>query len=311
MIEFTAYALRQLFPKAPQAVLDNLLANQDVLARAGVNHTRQRLAYCLANVEHETGGFSIPNLTENIRYTAEGAARIWPSRFKSAADVRAKYGTAPGWQLRMFDDVYGNRMGNRPGTNDGSAFIGRGGPQITGRDGYREVGLRCGLDLVSFPESACRPQHQAAVIAGFIDWKRLNAKADLGDFPGYVKIWNGGRIGMADRQAQLAGNDPILARLQNVATIKPVANGLPGSPPTKDPPKEVVNEATKKERAARAGGVAGAGTGGVSKATTEQPTKTFTHTFIEWTAIGVGVAVVVLAVILIARKKALIKSNWF
>jgi putative chitinase len=47
-----------------------------------------------------------------------------------------------GWQQRAFDDIYGKRMGNRPGTRDGSRFIGRGGPQVTGRDGYAEVGKR-------------------------------------------------------------------------------------------------------------------------------------------------------------------------
>ncbi|WP_441229390.1 hypothetical protein AB7828_03400 [Tardiphaga sp. 215_C5_N2_1] len=34
-----------------------------------------------------------------------------------------------------------------------------------------------------------------------------------------MKAWNGGTNGLADRKSLMAGNDPILARLQNVASI--------------------------------------------------------------------------------------------
>ena len=316
-IELTADGLRAIFPKAPQPIVDAFVTHQDELTRDGVNHTRQRLAFALANAEHETGGFTIRNLTESIAYTAERAAQIWPSRFPGgAAQVRSKYGTGAGWQLKMFDDVYGSRMGNRPGTSDGSTFIGRGAPQITGRDGYKNVGQRCGLDLVATPTLACAAEHQAAILSGFIGWKGLNAKADLGDWKGYVKAWNGGHIGMADREARLAGNDPVIARLANVERIKPVAKALPGAPPTPAPPKDVVDEATKKERAAvkvGAGSTTAGGAGEVTKASTEQPAAPppFLSPLVTWSLIGAGVAVVLVATILIARKKAIIKANWF
>ena len=50
-------------------------------------------------------------------------AAVWPRRFKGAATVQAKYGTAPGWQLKASDDTYGNRIGcgTEPcGEKDGS-----------------------------------------------------------------------------------------------------------------------------------------------------------------------------------------------
>jgi hypothetical protein len=118
--------MRQIFPRAPQAVLDAFVAKQSVLDAAGITHTRTRLTYFFANIEHESDGFTIPNLTENTRYTAERMVQVWPNRFPSAAAVRAKYGAADGWQLKAFDDIYGNRMGNRPGSHDGSTYIGRG-----------------------------------------------------------------------------------------------------------------------------------------------------------------------------------------
>jgi len=61
-----------------------------VLDAAGITHTRTRLAYFFANIEHESGGFTIPSLTENTRYTAErmadaviGYVQIMLGRFSS------------------------------------------------------------------------------------------------------------------------------------------------------------------------------------------------------------------------------------
>lgn len=227
MLKLSPESMRQIFPNAPQAVLDAFVAKQDVLTKAGVNATRQRLAYFFANIEHECGGFTIRNLTENINYTAERMAAVWPNRFPSAGAVRAKFGTSPGWQLKAFDDIYGNRMGNRPGTSDGSRYIGRGGPQVTGRDGYTEVGRRAGLDFVTSPELASRHDMQPEICAAFWTWKNLNAKADAGDFLGLVKLWNGGTNGLADRKQLMAGNDPVIRKLASVDDLGPVLATLP------------------------------------------------------------------------------------
>lgn len=213
MIEVSSQSWRQIFPKAPEAVIAAFAAGADDLVKAGVLAARTRLAYFCANVEHECDGFTIPNLTENINYTAARMAEVWPNRFSSAAAVQAKYGTASGWQKKAFDDIYGNRMGNRPGTHDGSTFIGRAGPQITGRDGYEAIGRLIGIDLVNRPTLATDPALQPRICAAFWTWKGMNAFADRDDFIGCVKAWNGGTNGLADRRTRMAGNDPIIARL--------------------------------------------------------------------------------------------------
>lgn len=218
---------RALFPKAPDAIIAAFVAQAAILDEAGITATRTRLAYTLANVEHECGGFTIRNLTENINYTAERMAEVFDTRFADAAAVRRRFGTAKGWQLKAFDEIYGGRMGNRPGTDDGSRYIGRGCPQITGRDGYAEVGRRCGLDLVEEPALATLPQHQPAILAAFCQWKTILRWADRGDFPRFVQIWNGGENGMADRRERLAGNDPIISRLRSVTAILPVLDRVP------------------------------------------------------------------------------------
>lgn len=216
MIRLTAAALRAIWPRAPQPVIDAFIEKQSLLGDAGITERRNRLAICLAQLDHETNGFQIANLTENINYTAARAAQIWPSRFRSAADVRAKFGTSPGWQKKMFDNVYGNRMGNRPGTNDGSKYIGRGGPQITGRDGYRNVGRIAGLDLEGNPELATRHDLQPDIAVGFWKWKNLNAVADKLGLRGVTKIWNGGYIGMADRELRYTKANRVLMGLEGI-----------------------------------------------------------------------------------------------
>lgn len=315
-IRLTIADMRAIFPKAPQDILDAFVAKQDaVLTPAGINHTRQRLKYFFANIEHECGGFTIPGLTENINYTASRMAAVWPSRYKSASAVVAKFGSAPGWQAKAIDVIYGDRMGNRPGTRDGSTYIGRGGPQWTGRDGYSECGKRTGLPAVEQPSAVAGHAVQPEICAAFWDWKKLNAKADVGDFIGAVKLWNGGTNGLADRQSLMKGNDPIIDRMKNVEAIESVVNKLPGKPPTPTPPKEVVDEATKKERAARnaaaGAGAAGAGNEGAKSTGTVAPDKAPASSHVAYAVIGVAVVIAVVATVLIARKKAAVVANWF
>ena len=248
-IKLTAEAVRAIFPRAPQAVVDAFVAKQDVLTKAGINATRTRLAYFFANIEHECGGFTIPNLTESLAYTATRMAQVWPNRFKSPAAVQAKYGAGKGWQQKAFDDIYGNRMGNRPGTSDGSTYIGRGGPQWTGRDGYAALERLTGLPAVMNPAIASKLEMQPEICAAFWTWKNLNRLADANDFLGCVKAWNGGTNGLADRKQLMAGNDPILKKLETVTAVS-------ASVPEAKAPVD-------KKTAALATAGATAGTGGI------------------------------------------------
>jgi putative chitinase len=238
-VRLTTALLRSIFPSAPDTIINAFVEKQGTLLSVGVNKTRQRLAYFFANVHHETAGFTIKLLTENINYSAARMAQVWPNRFKSAAAVQAKYGTAAGWQKKAFDDIYGNRMGNRPGTHDGSLYIGRGGPQVTGRDGYDEIGKRIGVDLVSAPDLACNHNLQPDICAAFWDWKGLNKYADAGNFIGCVKLWNGGTNGLPDRQSQLVRITKILQGAEwgeVAALVKPPPDPVPVAQPASKQP---------------------------------------------------------------------------
>lgn len=246
VIKLSAADWRAIFPRAPQEVIEAFAAKQAFLDKAGITASQTRLAYFLANIEHECGGFAIPNLTENINYTAVRMAAVWPNRFKGAAAVQAKYGTGRGWQLRAFDDIYGNRMGNRPGTDDGSRYIGRGGPQWTGRDGYAALERLTGLPVVSNPALACRLDMQPEICAAFWTWKNLNRFADAVDFVGCVRAWNGGTNGLADRRA-------ALARYRTALRALPVAIASPPLAPSEEPERRgsPVAPAAPASRAAR------------------------------------------------------------
>lgn len=219
-------AWRQIYPNAPGDIPAIFADQQKVLADFGVLRSRTDLAYFCAHIEHECGGFAIRGLTENINYTATRMAQVWPNRFVSAAAVRARYGTAAGWQHRAFDEIYGGRMGNRPGTNDGSTYIGRAGPQVTGRDGYRAVGALAKVNLENKPGEACDHALQPRICGAFWRWKDMGRFAERGDFLGSTKAWNGGTNGLADRRAQMAGNEPIIMRLNMLIEIADVVDEI-------------------------------------------------------------------------------------
>ncbi len=201
----------KLCPKAPKSINTAFVAKQNVIAE--ILATPERLALAIANIYAETNGYALAGLTEDIHYSAERMAAVWPNRFNRGKDargkyipdaskVRARYGTAAGWQNIAFNDIYGNRMGNRPNSNDGSTFIGRGGPQVTGRDGYGAVGNIIGVNLVANPSLASSPNLQPDILAAFWKWKNISRFADNGDIVGARKVWNGGTNGLDDVQAQ-------------------------------------------------------------------------------------------------------------
>src|SRR3546814_17990997 len=77
----------------------------------------------------------------------------------------------------LANHVYGGRMGN-DSRGDGWKYRGRGFIQITGKDGYREVGARAGLDLPADPGQANQPEHCLRGACAFWDWTRIHPRCD-------------------------------------------------------------------------------------------------------------------------------------
>ncbi len=159
-----------------------------------------RWAMWLAQIGHESGGFA--RLVESLDYTPDALMRTWPSRYTHKLAELHGRGAVRANQKAIAMHVYGGRMGNRPGTDDGWKYRGRGLIQVTGRDNYRACGEALGLPLLAQPELLQEPEHAAMSAAWFWALRSLNAAADMRDVERATRAINGGINGLADRQAR-------------------------------------------------------------------------------------------------------------
>lgn len=199
--------LQELYPRARTGYLPVFAATaHDLFEEFGIAHTANRLHFFLAQIGHESGGLS--SVEEGLSYGAERIMQVWPSRFPTLASAQA-FARSP---EKLGNFVYANRLGNgAPATGDGFRYRGRGYIQITGKDSYKQVGARAGLDLVAKPESAAAPDEALRVACAFWRWKDLNALCDTGDFTKVTKRINGGTVGLPDRLAWLEKVRRVLA----------------------------------------------------------------------------------------------------
>lgn len=162
--------------------------------------TPARWAMWLAQCGHESGGFR--QLRESLNYTPDGLMATWPGRYTpELARQHGRSATRSADQRAIALHVYGARLGNRPGTEDGWAYIGRGCIQVTGRENYLACGKHMGIDLAGIPELLAEDRMIAATsTAWFWDTRRLNALADRGDVEACTRAINGGTHGLEDRR---------------------------------------------------------------------------------------------------------------
>ena len=176
-------------------------------------NTPKRIAAFLAQTAHESGGYTM--LEENLNYSAETMAVVWPNRFaEKGADGKYikengknkpnKFALALHRKPEMIANVvYSNRMGN--GTiesGEGWLYKGRGLKQLTGKDNYTRCSAALGVDIVAKPELLLTPQYAALSAGWFWDSNRLGDFADRDDFVGMTRRINGGTIGLADRESR-------------------------------------------------------------------------------------------------------------
>ena len=95
---------------------------------------------------------------------ADGKNKVRFQNMAEASELVAKGPEAVG------DVIYGGRMGNNsPG--DGFKYRGRGFIQITGKDMYKQVGDKIGVDLVTNPDLANDPTIAAKIVPAFFQLK--------------------------------------------------------------------------------------------------------------------------------------------
>ena len=183
---------------------------QAAFERFGINTERQVAAW-IAQCAHESAGFK--TLTENLNYSADTMAAVWPGRFavmgpdKKPVKVKGKnqpnkFALALHRKPEMIANaVYSNRMGNgNIESGEGWKFRGRGLKQLTGKFNHIQASKGLGVDLVTNPDLLLEPQWAALSAAWFWAENKCGPIADSGDFVALTKRINGGTIGLEDRQ---------------------------------------------------------------------------------------------------------------
>jgi putative chitinase len=185
-------------------------------------NTPQRVAAFIGQCAHESANFTA--LSENLNYSAERMAAIWPLRFavqepdpkrpgktKPKKDAAGKnIPTALALTLHrkpemIASSVYANRMGNGPeASGDGWKYRGRGLIQLTGKDNYRLASDSLRVDLVANPDAVTQPDMAALTAAWYWNKRGLNALADRGHNKTISRRINGGTHGLDDRLQRTA-----------------------------------------------------------------------------------------------------------
>jgi putative chitinase len=185
-------------------------ALNEMLPKYGIT-TDKRIAGFIAQCAHESMDFRV--LQENLNYSADGMAGIWPKRFavmgpdkkpvkKDGTNQPNKFALALHRKPEMIANVvYSGRMGNGPTeSGEGWLYRGRGLKQLTGKDNHRACSAGLGVDLVANPDLLLEPIYAARSAAWFWSTNNCNKFADAGDIEGLTKKINGGLIGIEDRK---------------------------------------------------------------------------------------------------------------
>jgi CshA-type fibril repeat protein len=194
--------LRRFAPKGKAGYVNAILQGEQYLAEYGLNNNPRRLCHFLAQIAHESGGFTIDR--ESMNYTtARRIMQVWPSRFPTVEFAQQFLNN----EEKLANQVYQGRLGNtQPG--DGFRYRGRGLIQITGRGAYREFGRKLGVDLEGNPDLACDPE--VALKIAIRTWsdtrpsgeRTTNELADANKIEAITKRINGGYNGLDDRKAR-------------------------------------------------------------------------------------------------------------
>jgi putative chitinase len=205
----TASILSKIIDKEPENYSFSVWAGalNKHMAFYGIN-TPKRIAAFLAQIAHESGGFS--RLVENLNYSADGLAKTWPKRFAVTKDQseksegRLKAGDPNHLAIeierkpiQIANHVYANRNGNGDeASGDGWKFRGRGLIQLTFKNNYLSIRDKTGLDIYNNPDLLLEPDAAVKSACAYWDLNKLNRFEN--DFISLRKAINGGLNGIDD-----------------------------------------------------------------------------------------------------------------
>ena len=165
--------------------------------------TPLRLAHFLAQIHHESGGFT--RFSENLNYTPAGLLDTFGGRItRQQANQYGRHNGYIAQQPNIANTVYGGAWGivNLGNTQkgDGYKFRGRGLIQLTGRANYEAYKKYSGLDVVSNPDLVATLSVGLDVAGWFWLKNNINTLSDRNDIEGITKKINGGQKGLEKRK---------------------------------------------------------------------------------------------------------------
>jgi len=176
----------------------------DLFPKYGLT-TKLRVAHFVAQVAHESGGFTA--VVENLNYSAEGLTKVFSKYFPNII-LANKYARQP---EKIANLVYANRMGNgAEQSGDGFKYRGRGLIQLTGKNGYEQFAQYSDLSIDDAVNLCSTPRGCALSALWFWDANTLNGIADQNDILKITKRINGGTNGLDERQANYIAISKIL-----------------------------------------------------------------------------------------------------
>ncbi len=195
-IIFSSGRIVQLCPSADRDIAAIAAATIEQLApRYGV-HTPLRRAHFIAQVAHESAGFT--RLKESLNYSALRIAAVWPKLASRAHALEHR-------PEALANAAYAGRFGNGDeASGDGWRFRGRGLIMLTFRANYRERGESIGVNLVGDPDKAADPGLAAEIALDYWKSKKCNDAADRDDVEKVTRLINGGTNGLEDRRTLTA-----------------------------------------------------------------------------------------------------------
>lgn len=157
---------------------------------------KTELAHFLGQCHYETQEFT--KLVEGFNYTPERMLEIFKNVTPEFANKYGKIVDRSANQQAIANHVYGGKFGNRPNTDDGWTYRGRGCMHLTFLDNYRRCNAWLNqqgykVDIVKNPDLVATDMTIGALTAVWY-WldKKISAKANADDYQGVTKLINAG-----------------------------------------------------------------------------------------------------------------------
>lgn len=193
-MEVTVELLKKICPKTKLNILESYVIPLNTFTQQYEINTPKRLSAFLAQVAHESGGFTA--VKENLNYSAKGLMTTFKKYFPTE-ELAKEYERKP---EKIANRVYANRMSNGDEmSGDGWKYRGRGLIQLTGKFNYTKLSESLDMTLDEVVQYLETPEGAVYSAVWFWNTNKLNRFCDTDDFVMLTRRINGGTIGLSDR----------------------------------------------------------------------------------------------------------------